>query len=38
MKAIKKASKQELLDNVVNEMNVMAKVRHPMLTAMHNAY
>lgn len=41
MKLIKKSDiwdRRELIDNVVNEINVLAKVNHPMLSGMHYAY
>ena len=41
IKQIKKShigQKQQLIDNVVNELNVLVKVNHPMLSGMHYAY
>ena len=30
--------RQQLIDNVVNEMNVLTKLSHPMLSGMHYAF
>ena len=41
MKQIRKADiedRQQLIDNVVNELNVLTKVAHPMLSGMHYAF
>lgn len=41
MKRIQKyqlVNRKQLVDNVVNELNVLAQVNHPMLSGMHYAY